>query len=205
MEEQKRNPAAGLSESEQVQVRRQKLADLQAAGFLDLFSQLLAADSLEVFQLLLHGLQAGSGHFDFLCHWGISPCLLDWRSRKAAHECYFDCSIIMASCGIVNKNDASATQKPRKKPRRQRELPTGPEDVKSMPSQSRFARQLPRRGEPLACRSTNTDCLGFMCRKMAGPVLNRQQLHRDYPASSPVRRRRGRAFRAGSRSGRTRW
>ena len=29
MEEQKRNPAAGLSESEQVQVRRQKLADLQ--------------------------------------------------------------------------------------------------------------------------------------------------------------------------------
>ena len=32
MEEQKRNPAAGLSESEQVQVRRQKLADLQAAG-----------------------------------------------------------------------------------------------------------------------------------------------------------------------------
>ena len=30
MEEQKRNPAAGLSESEQVQVRRQKLADLQA-------------------------------------------------------------------------------------------------------------------------------------------------------------------------------
>ena len=34
MEEQKRNPAAGLSESEQVQVRRQKLADLQAAVFL---------------------------------------------------------------------------------------------------------------------------------------------------------------------------
>ena len=32
MEEQKRNPSAGLSESEQVQVRRQKLADLQAAG-----------------------------------------------------------------------------------------------------------------------------------------------------------------------------
>ena len=32
MEEQKRNPAAGLSESEQVQVRRQKLADLRAAG-----------------------------------------------------------------------------------------------------------------------------------------------------------------------------
>ena len=32
MEEQKRNPAASLSESEQVQVRRQKLADLQAAG-----------------------------------------------------------------------------------------------------------------------------------------------------------------------------
>ena len=32
MEEQKRNPAQGLSESEQVQVRRQKLADLQAAG-----------------------------------------------------------------------------------------------------------------------------------------------------------------------------
>ena len=32
MEEQKKNPAAGLSESEQVQVRRQKLADLQAAG-----------------------------------------------------------------------------------------------------------------------------------------------------------------------------
>ena len=31
MEEQKRNPAAGLSESEQVQVRRQKLADLQAS------------------------------------------------------------------------------------------------------------------------------------------------------------------------------
>ena len=31
MEEQKRNPAQGLSESEQVQVRRQKLADLQAA------------------------------------------------------------------------------------------------------------------------------------------------------------------------------
>ena len=30
--EQKRNPAQGLSESEQVQVRRQKLADLQAAG-----------------------------------------------------------------------------------------------------------------------------------------------------------------------------
>ena len=29
MEEQKRNPAQGLSESEQVQVRRQKLADLQ--------------------------------------------------------------------------------------------------------------------------------------------------------------------------------
>ena len=32
MEDQKRNPAQGLSESEQVQVRRQKLADLQAAG-----------------------------------------------------------------------------------------------------------------------------------------------------------------------------
>ena len=32
MEEQKKNPAQGLSESEQVQVRRQKLADLQAAG-----------------------------------------------------------------------------------------------------------------------------------------------------------------------------
>ena len=31
MEEQKKNPAQGLSESEQVQVRRQKLADLQAA------------------------------------------------------------------------------------------------------------------------------------------------------------------------------
>ena len=30
MEEQKKNPAQGLSESEQVQVRRQKLADLQA-------------------------------------------------------------------------------------------------------------------------------------------------------------------------------
>ena len=28
MEEQKKNPAQGLSESEQVQVRRQKLADL---------------------------------------------------------------------------------------------------------------------------------------------------------------------------------
>ena len=32
MEEQKKNPAQGLSESEQVQVRCQKLADLQAAG-----------------------------------------------------------------------------------------------------------------------------------------------------------------------------
>ena len=32
MEEQKKNPAQGLSESEQVQVRRQKLTDLQAAG-----------------------------------------------------------------------------------------------------------------------------------------------------------------------------
>jgi len=32
MEEQKKNPAAGATESEQVQVRRQKLADLQAAG-----------------------------------------------------------------------------------------------------------------------------------------------------------------------------
>ena len=32
MEEQKKNPAQGLTESEQVQVRRQKLADLQAAG-----------------------------------------------------------------------------------------------------------------------------------------------------------------------------
>ena len=32
MEEQKKNPAQGLSESEQVQVRRQKLADLQDAG-----------------------------------------------------------------------------------------------------------------------------------------------------------------------------
>ena len=32
MEEQKENPAQGLTESEQVQVRRQKLADLQAAG-----------------------------------------------------------------------------------------------------------------------------------------------------------------------------
>ena len=32
MEEQKKNPAQGLSESEQVQVRRQKLADLQAVG-----------------------------------------------------------------------------------------------------------------------------------------------------------------------------
>lgn len=29
MEEQKKNPAQGLSESEQVQVRRQKLTDLQ--------------------------------------------------------------------------------------------------------------------------------------------------------------------------------
>ena len=32
MEEQKKNPAQGLSESEQVQVRRQKLADLRAAA-----------------------------------------------------------------------------------------------------------------------------------------------------------------------------
>ena len=32
MEDQKKNPAQGLTESEQVQVRRQKLADLQAAG-----------------------------------------------------------------------------------------------------------------------------------------------------------------------------
>ena len=32
MEEQKKNPAQGLPESEQVQVRRQKLADLQAAA-----------------------------------------------------------------------------------------------------------------------------------------------------------------------------
>ena len=32
MEEQKKNPAAGLTESQQVQVRRQKLADLCAAG-----------------------------------------------------------------------------------------------------------------------------------------------------------------------------
>ena len=42
-----------------------------AAGFLDLFCQLLAADGLEVFQFILHGLQAGSGHLDFLCHFGI--------------------------------------------------------------------------------------------------------------------------------------
>ena len=45
-----------------------------AAGFLDLFSQLLAADSFEVFQLLLHCLQTGSGHLDLLCHLRISPC-----------------------------------------------------------------------------------------------------------------------------------
>ena len=45
-----------------------------AAGFLDLFSQLLAADGFEVFQLLLHCLQTGSGHLDLLCHLRISPC-----------------------------------------------------------------------------------------------------------------------------------
>ena len=48
-----------------------------AAGFLDLLGQLLAADRLEVFQFVLHRLQAGSGHLDFLCHFGSSPCLLD--------------------------------------------------------------------------------------------------------------------------------
>ena len=45
-----------------------------AAGFLDLLGQLLAADGLEVFQLLLHRLQASSGHLDLLCHLRISPC-----------------------------------------------------------------------------------------------------------------------------------
>ena len=43
-----------------------------AAGFLDLFCQLLAADRLEVFQFLLHRLQASSGHLDLLCHLEIS-------------------------------------------------------------------------------------------------------------------------------------
>ena len=55
-----------------------------AAGFLDLLGQLLAADRLEVFQFVLHRLQAGSGHLDFLCHLGISPCLFVLHSRKAA-------------------------------------------------------------------------------------------------------------------------
>ena len=53
-----------------------------AAGFLDLFCQLLAADRLEVFQFLLHRLQASSGHLDLLCHleislsifWGTAEC-----------------------------------------------------------------------------------------------------------------------------------
>ena len=53
-----------------------------AAGFLDLFCQLLAADSLQVFQFLLHCLQASSGHLDLLCHleislsifWGTAEC-----------------------------------------------------------------------------------------------------------------------------------
>ena len=46
-----------------------------AAGFLDLLGQLLAAHGLEVLQFLLHSFQAGSGHFDLLCHLRISPCL----------------------------------------------------------------------------------------------------------------------------------
>ena len=53
-----------------------------AAGFLDLFCQLLAADRLEVFQFLLHRLQASSGHLDLLYHleislsifWGTAEC-----------------------------------------------------------------------------------------------------------------------------------
>jgi len=53
-------------------MEEQKIA--VAAGFLDLFSQLLAADRFEVFQFLLHCLQTGSGHLDLLCHLRISPC-----------------------------------------------------------------------------------------------------------------------------------
>ena len=50
MEEQKKNPAQGLSESEQVQVRRQKLADLQAAG-----RDPLTFDGYFCFMLILTG------------------------------------------------------------------------------------------------------------------------------------------------------
>ena len=53
-----------------------------AACFLDLFGQLLAAHRFEVFQFLLHCLQASSGHLDLLCHleislsifWGTAEC-----------------------------------------------------------------------------------------------------------------------------------
>ena len=55
-----------------------------AACFLDLFSQLLAADRFEVFQFLLHCLQTGGGHLDLLCHFenlSLSICFAQPQSR----------------------------------------------------------------------------------------------------------------------------
>ena len=66
MEEQKKNPAQGLSESEQVQVRRQKLADLQAEMCIRdrakpaAFARLLQApfdEKLSLVSLILSGLE----------------------------------------------------------------------------------------------------------------------------------------------------
>ena len=62
MEEQKKNPAQGLSESEQVQVRRQKLADLQAAGH-------------DPFTLTKYPQDAYSADRCRVCRTGISPGL----------------------------------------------------------------------------------------------------------------------------------
>ena len=83
MEEQKRNPAAGLSESEQVQVRRQKLADLQAAGHdpftLTKFPQdAYSADLKEEFKDLPNETDSGNRFYfigNFLDHFFVIPVI----------------------------------------------------------------------------------------------------------------------------------
>ena len=53
-----------------------------AAGFLDLLRQLLAAHRLEVFQFLLHSLEAGSGHYDFLCHGSYLSLSFNYAAKR---------------------------------------------------------------------------------------------------------------------------
>ena len=111
----------------------------------------------------------------------------------------------MASRDIVNKNDGSAMQKTAKGPTGRGNCRRGLEDVDVYPLSHRCAMPALPKGEPLADRAANTDCLGSIGGKIAGAVLNHPQLRPGCPAFWPARRRRAPAFRAGSHSGRTRW